>query len=195
MPHRIVEVFDLDKNAEKGKSRYNKICSYSYTNEELVNAEKHPVSEGAIPVGDDEVLARILEDPTSVSHVELGLEYTPAAFGDASKWGLSVQRLSMTSAESVEAFGIEKASSKNRKYVGFAESLAGVLRAGLSPESRRRMLGVFATPNNDVPAHADIYVVLRPTKEEKEEIKYLFWSSFNLDQAIKEFGIAESLVG
>lgn len=190
MPHRITEVFGLDKDSEKGKSRYNRLCSFSYSNDELAQAERIPIVDGALPVEDDELLVRILESPTSVFSVEMGLEYTPGAFGDASKWGLSVQRIGMTTVEAVNCFGGAKALSKGRKYVGFAEAVAGALRSGVSLQTKRRLLGVFATPDNDTPAHADVYLVIVPSREEKEVIKALFWSAFNLDKVVQRLGIA-----
>jgi hypothetical protein len=185
MPNRISLVFELDKSEDKGRIRHNTLCSYGYSNDQLRQAEEIVIGTGVSSVHDDEYLARVLEDPTHVNAIELGLAYTPGAFSDCTKWGLSVQRLSITTPEAIDAFGVKKAAKappeKPRKYYGYVVGLTEALRSKTSLVSDQRLFGVFATPLDDVPAHADVYAV-SSAREDKETIKAYLWDIFNLDQ-------------
>lgn len=185
MPNRITQIFDLDKSGDKGRIRHITLCSFNYTDEQLSESEKIVIGEGVAPVGDQEYLARVLEDPSHVEAIELGLAYTPGAFSDCTKWGLSVQRVCLTTPEQIDAFGQAKAGQapehKPRKYRGYAVGLTSALRSKKSKISEKRLFGVFATPLEGVPAHTDIYAV-SGAREDKEAIKAYLWEIFNLDK-------------
>lgn len=188
MPERIAEVFALDKNEQKGKCRFNRLCSFDYSSEQLSKSELVKISDDAVPVKDCESLARALDEPTHVTKVELGLEYTPAAFGDAFKWGLSVQRPSMTSLESIELFGATRAKEKGKTFKGLVTGDVARLRAAVSPVNAKRLIAIFATPLANSPAHADIYAA-QASPEDKEAIKECFWTVFDLDSVVQNFNV------
>lgn len=179
MPKRISSVFELDRAGDKGKARFNAICGFGYSNEDVCLSENVALTPHAPCVADEELLARVLESPTHVE-LDMGLKYTPAAFSDAHKWGLSVQRQSLTTAEEINLFGEAKAKAKERTYVGYVKALTADLRSELSPQSNKRLLGIYATASADVPSHADIYAITN-SREDKETVKAAFWLHFKLE--------------
>lgn len=182
MPTKIRQVFALDKNDSKGKGRFNLLCSFKYSQEHLAAAEQIVIGEpeDVGGVDDSEYVARVLEDPSHVTMGEHGLAYTPGAFGDCSKWGLSVQRMKLTSDEEIQAFGTAKANAASRTYRGYAVGKVAVLREKISEENQSRLFGVFATPLPGVPSHADVYS-LSSNRLDKEKLKADLWEVFNLD--------------
>ncbi|WP_426143190.1 hypothetical protein [Pseudomonas sp. DWP3-1-2] len=153
------------------------------------DAEGYPVVSGSEKVGDSEYLARVLEDP---SHVDGLLEFTKGAFVEASQRGVSVQRYSMTTDESIHRFGFNKVAlhnerypEKKRIYAGYAIALCSSFREAEYPEGQR-LFGVFATPMEDVPSHADIFVVVSPSKVQKAFIQNVFFEAFSQKTAAPE---------
>src|SRR5690606_10099214 len=173
MPHRVWEVLHSGS-----KTKCKDLASLGLAEEIICQAECLAL-DGAEPVRDGEELARIFEDPLHIDmaniRVRSSIICTPAAFADMYNKGLSVQRLNMTSLESVERFGSERSAEKGRRFLGVATSSAEKLRSARLDQASPRLLSVFATPLPELGAHADICVHVRPSKLVKEYLKFHLW--------------------
>ncbi|MBA1209812.1 hypothetical protein [Pseudomonas fulva] len=188
MPDRLSAVFDRAKTDPI--DRHKKIRSFEYQGSILEAAEVVEILPGGKKVEDQEDLARIMESPSHVDP-ETGL-FKTIAFDEATRRGLSVQRDSMTTPDTIHLAGNSKVNTHNgkegvtkRAYVGYVLSACSAFREAISPEPNgRRLFGVFSTPEDGELSHADVFVVVKPTPIEKLAIQRVFHEAFNLSKLI-----------
>ncbi|MPQ83834.1 hypothetical protein F0170_07455 [Pseudomonas sp. MAFF 730085] len=185
MPQKLLDIFN-DKTDPR--ERFKKLSSCGYQGQDLDAAESFTIYPNSVRVPDGEGLARSMESP---SHVDAATRlYTGIAFSEATKRGISVQRISITTDREIHDFGKAKVADHNknfpekkRAYLGYVVGLCSVFRNAKSHEGLR-LFGVFSTPEPEIPAHADIFVVLKPGPAEKLAIQRVFHDAFNLDELI-----------
>lgn len=183
MPERLKDIFDEEKTPSE--NRYKSIVACNYMDDTLLAAEEYPIYEASSRVPDGEHLARAMESPSHVKAQER--EFTDGAFSEATKRGISVQLLSLTSSEEIHRFGHEKVEKfnigkpdeKKRTYVGYVAGLCSYFREAKMPDGKR-IFAVFSTPLSETPSHADIFVVIPTGREVKAAIQHHFWDGFDL---------------
>lgn len=188
MPQRLTKIFDdaLTLPAE----RHRELAACSYQGDSLAAAEEYPLCAGSTHVTDDEHLARAMESPSHVKAQEL--EFTQGAFLEATKRGVSVQRLSATTPDEIHKFGNDKVARFNvgkpedkcRTYLGYVAGLCSMFRT--AQYNDQRLFAVFSTPLPDTPSHADIFVIVQAGREEKAAIQQTFWDAFDLKNLVRE---------
>ncbi len=186
MPQDLVKIFD--ENLVDPKERHHKLVEHSFDPSGLRDAESTTIGGKCPPVSDEELLARVLEDPSHISASTM--EFSRGAFIEATQRGISVQRYTMTSDIEIHAFGSSKTElhngkypEKRRMYIGFVNGLCSLFREAEYPKGQR-LFGVFATPLTEIPSHADIFVVVRPDKLQKAAIQQVFYDAFNTDNLV-----------
>lgn len=182
MPHRLTEIFDLEKTPSE--DRFNRIAACEYVVPVLIHAENYKIFETSTPIQDSENLARILESPNGVDP-KTGT-YAASAFMEATKRGISTQRTGMTTSSTIHEFGKSKMESHNsahpekpRTYLGYTVGETSLFRNATAPDGRR-LFGVFSTPEPEA-AHADIFVVIKPDKGLKLAIQRVFYDAFKVE--------------
>ncbi|MDG9884089.1 hypothetical protein N7650_14715 [Pseudomonas sp. GD04058] len=184
MPARLKEIFDT--GITPIEERQKKIAECNYIPPNLRIAEDYKIFQTSTPINNTEELARILEFPNGIEDLENGV-YSAQAFMEATRRGISTQRLSMTTPLTIHAQGKLKSAEFNklnphrpREYVGYTLGLVDLFRTALAPDGRR-IFGVFSTPEPEL-AHADIFVILKPDKALKLAIQRVFHDVFRVDK-------------
>lgn len=187
MPQRLTSIFNVDITSPA--DRHKEISSCGFQGDALLAAEEYKILPASSPISLDDELARAMESP---SHVDPAIrEFTAIAFNEATKRGISVQKVALTSPEQIHAFGFQKVANFNsgksedkyRTYLGYVTSLCSVFREATTPDGRR-LFGVFSTPEPETESHVDIFVVIRPGPEEKLAIQRVFHDAFNLERLV-----------
>jgi hypothetical protein len=185
MPHRLTDIFDLEKTPSE--DRFNRIAACEYLVPVLIDAENYKIFETSTPIENSECLARVLESPNGVD-LKTGT-YSASAFMEATKRGISTQRTGMTTSATIHEFGKFKMDSHNiaypakpRTYLGYTVGETSLFRNATAPDGRR-LFGVFSTPEPEV-AHADIFVVVKPDKGLKLAIQRVFYDAFKIEAMV-----------
>ncbi|WGV21948.1 hypothetical protein QIY50_07040 [Pseudomonas putida] len=187
MPERLSEIFDEEKTPSA--NRYKSLVACNYVDDALLAAEEYRIYETSSRVADGELLARAMESPSHVKAQES--EFTEGAFSEATKRGISVQQLSLTTPEKIHVFGAEKVTKfnegkpedKKRSYLGYVAGLCSYFREAKTPDGRR-IFAVFSTPLEETPSHADIFVIIPAGREEKAAIQHHFRDAFDLSRLV-----------
>ncbi|WP_143524235.1 hypothetical protein [Pseudomonas sp. 382] len=185
MPERLTEIFDLA--ITPSLERHAKIAACQYASPILEAAEEFRIFSESSSIANTEGLARILESPNAVEP-DTG-KYTASAFMEATRRGISTQRIGMTTERAIHEFGEtrvsahnEKSPEKPRTYLGYTVGIVSMFRSATAPDGRR-LFGVFSTPEPEL-EHADIFVVVKPDKALKMAIQRVFYDAFKIEQAI-----------